>query len=89
MVVDFVGVQVMQAFQVQVIVDVSHSVPDRSYSLGLARAAIGAGVDGLYFEVAEEPGMALCDGRTSMRLDDFCNAMYRLCELAKAVKSYE
>lgn len=85
-VVDFVGIQMMKALGVPVIVDISHSVPDRSYSLGLAMAAIGAGVDGLYVEVHEDPDNALCDGKTSMALDCFCDAAVKLNEMSNRLK---
>ena len=35
----------------------------------LARAAMGAGVDGIFLEVYPEPSEALCDGANSLRLD--------------------
>lgn len=65
---------------VPVVFDVTHSL-QRPGSLGdrtggesdlippLARAAAGAGCDGFFLEVHPEPGKALCDGPSSLRLD--------------------
>lgn len=36
----------------------------------LARAAVAAGVDGIFFEVHKNPEKALCDGANSLYLDD-------------------
>ena len=35
----------------------------------LARAAVAAGVDGIFFEVHRNPEKALCDGANSLYLD--------------------
>lgn len=36
---------------------------------GLARAAVAAGIDGLFFEVHPDPDRALCDGPNSLALE--------------------
>jgi 2-dehydro-3-deoxyphosphooctonate aldolase (KDO 8-P synthase) len=35
----------------------------------LARAAVAAGIDGLFFEVHPDPDRALCDGPNSLALE--------------------
>ncbi len=70
----------LRALGIPVIFDATHSV-QRPGSLGeksggdpelipaLARAAAGAGCDGFFFEVHPDPGKALCDGPSTLRLE--------------------
>jgi chorismate mutase len=50
--------------------DPSHAAGRRDLVAGLARAAWGAGVDGLMIEVHDAPESALCDGPQAMLPDD-------------------
>ncbi len=81
LVVDFRGIPVMRSFGYPVILDATHSVQlpggqgscsggQREFVEPLARAAVAAGVDGLFMEVHPEPDKALCDGPNMLRLDD-------------------
>ncbi len=49
----------------------------------MARAAVAAGVDGVFIEVHKDPECALCDGPNSLPLDD----MRPLLEQLKAIRS--
>jgi 2-dehydro-3-deoxyphosphooctonate aldolase (KDO 8-P synthase) len=80
LVVDMRGLAVMRDFGWPVIFDATHSVQTPgglgSSSGGqpqfigpLARAAVGAGVDGVFVEVHEAPERALSDGPNALRLD--------------------
>lgn len=80
LVVDFRGVPVMQATGHPVIFDATHSVQlpggggdrsggDRTSAPLLARAAVAAGVDGVFMEVHPDPDNALCDGPNSLPLE--------------------
>jgi 2-dehydro-3-deoxyphosphooctonate aldolase (KDO 8-P synthase) len=80
LVVDFRGIGIMQATGCPVIFDATHSVQlpggagsssggQREYAPVLARAAVAAGVDGVFMEVHPDPDHALCDGPNSIRLD--------------------
>jgi 2-dehydro-3-deoxyphosphooctonate aldolase (KDO 8-P synthase) len=80
LVVDMRGVVEMRALGWPVIFDATHSVQlpaaAGSASSGqpqfiepLARAAVAAGVDGIFVEVHEEPARALSDGANALRLD--------------------
>jgi 2-dehydro-3-deoxyphosphooctonate aldolase (KDO 8-P synthase) len=91
LVVDFRGFPIMRSFGYPVIFDVTHSLQlpggqgscsggQREFAEPLARAAVAAGVDGLFMEVHPEPDKALCDGPNMINLDAFLN-------LLKAVKS--
>ena len=72
LVVDMRGLAEMSRLGTPVIFDVSHSVQlpgaagessggERKYAAVLARAAVGAGVAGLFCEVHPDPATALCD----------------------------
>jgi 2-dehydro-3-deoxyphosphooctonate aldolase (KDO 8-P synthase) len=79
LVVDFRGLAVMQGLGWPVIFDATHSVQlpggagkasggQREFVPMMARAAVAAGVDGIFIEVHEDPECALCDGPNSLPL---------------------
>ncbi len=89
LVVDIRGLPVMQKFDCPVIYDATHSVQlpggagnrsggQREFIPHLSRAAVAAGVDGLFMEVHPEPDNALCDGPNSIRLDDIESILRQL-----------
>lgn len=80
LVVDMRSFPIMRSFGYPVVFDATHSVQlpggagsssggNRELVEYLARAAIGAGVDGLFMEVHDNPEEALCDGPNSLYLD--------------------
>lgn len=80
LVVDMRSFPIMRSFGYPVIFDATHSVQlpggagtcsggNREYIEYLMRAAVGAGVDGLFMEVHDNPEEALCDGANSLYLD--------------------
>jgi len=80
LVVDMRGLQIMREFGWPVIFDATHSVQipgglgnasggQPQFIPTLARAAVAAGVDGVFVEVHEEPARALSDGPNALRLD--------------------
>jgi 2-dehydro-3-deoxyphosphooctonate aldolase (KDO 8-P synthase) len=83
----------MRSFGYPIIFDVTHSLQlpgglgsssggQREYAPVLARAAVAAGVDGLFMEVHPAPEKALCDGPNMIRLDE-------LEELLRVVKEID
>ena len=81
LVVDFRGVPIMQSFGYPVVFDATHSVQlpgaqgvcsggDRTFVPVLAKAAMAAGANVLFFEVHPNPDKALCDGPNMIALDD-------------------
>jgi 2-dehydro-3-deoxyphosphooctonate aldolase (KDO 8-P synthase) len=73
LVVDFRGFPIMRSFGYPVIFDVTHSLQlpggegnrsggQREFAAPLARAAVAAGVDGLFIETHPDPNRALSDG---------------------------
>jgi len=89
LVVDFRGFMIMRQTGYPLIFDATHSVQlpggagkssagDREYAPMLARAAVAAGVDGVFMEVHTNPEKALCDGPNSLKLDTIDNLLSRL-----------
>ena len=80
LVVDMRGLAIMRALGYPVIFDATHSVQlpgstgtasggQSEFIEPLARAAVAAGVDGLFVEVHEAPERALSDGPNALRLE--------------------
>ncbi len=80
LVVDMRGLAIMREFGYPVIFDATHSVQipgglghasggESKFIPTLARAAVAAGVDGVFLEVHEAPERALSDGPNALRLD--------------------
>jgi 2-dehydro-3-deoxyphosphooctonate aldolase (KDO 8-P synthase) len=80
LVVDMRGLQIMREFGWPVIFDATHSVQiptgmgnasggQPQFIPTLARAAVAAGVDGVFLEVHEAPDRALSDGANALRLE--------------------
>ena len=100
LVVDMRSLAVMRGFGRPVIFDATHSVQlpggagDASggqpqFIETLSRAAVAAGVDGLFVEVHDEPERALSDGSNALRLDRLAELLRRLRALDSLVKSQE
>ncbi len=81
LVVDFRGLPAIRETICPVVFDATHSVQlpggaghassgDRRFVAPLARAAVAAGVDGVFVEVHPDPDRALSDGPNSLRLAD-------------------
>lgn len=98
LVVDMRGLAAMRAYDCPVIFDCTHSVQlpggqgnasggQREYIPTLARAAIGAGVSGLFMETHPRPDEALCDGPNSWPLARAEELLTALVEIDRAVKS--
>ena len=77
---DFTGLPVMKSFDCPVVFDITHSTQQPAglgtqsggnpqYSPLLARAAVAAGVDGLFLECHPEPTKAKSDAATMLGLD--------------------
>ena len=95
LVVDFRGIAIMQRTGCPVIFDATHSVQlpggqgtssggQREFAPYLARAAIAAGADGVFFEVHPDPDKARCDGPNSLKTD---KEFKRLIEQLKRIRN--
>jgi 2-dehydro-3-deoxyphosphooctonate aldolase (KDO 8-P synthase) len=80
LVADMRSIPVMRAFGVPVVFDATHSVQrpgglghasggDAEFIPTLARAAVAAGADAIFFEVHEDPANALSDGPNALHLE--------------------
>jgi len=58
----------------------------RRFIATLARAAVAAGIDGLFFEVHEDPDRALSDGPNSLPLADLPALLHRLLAIDAAAR---
>ena len=81
LVVDFRSIPIMQSFGYPVVFDATHSVQlpgangvcsggDRRFVPILAKSAMAAGANVLFFEIHPEPDKALCDGPNMVSLND-------------------
>ncbi len=90
LVVDFRSIPIMQSFGYPVVFDATHSVQlpgangtcsggDRRFVPVLAKAAMGAGANALFFEVHPDPDNALCDGPNMLSLDS-AEEVFSVCK---------
>lgn len=97
LVVDFRSFPIIRSFGYPVIFDVTHSLQlpgglgscsggQREFAEPLAKAAIAAGVDGLFMEVHPEPEKALCDGPNMVRLDEIEVLLKKVKAIYEVVK---
>ncbi len=96
LVVDMRSLPIMRGFGCPVIFDATHSVQlpggaggssggQREFIAPLARAAVAAGIDGLFMEVHPDPDKALCDGPNSIPLDAIEALLKQLLRIQEAV----
>jgi 2-dehydro-3-deoxyphosphooctonate aldolase (KDO 8-P synthase) len=97
LVVDMRGLAIMRDTGCPVVFDATHSVQlpggqgtasggAREQISVLARAAVGAGVSGVFMETHPDPDNALCDGPNSWHLHLMPELLDTLCELDRLVK---
>lgn len=81
LVVDFRAFPIMRSLGFPVVFDVTHSLQlpgglgtssggQREFAAPLMRAAVAAGVDGIFFETHPDPDNALCDGPNMIPLNE-------------------
>ncbi len=98
LVVDFRSLPIVRAMGCPVVFDATHSVQlpggagrssggMRAMVPTLARAAVAAGVDGLFMEVYPDPDTAPCDGPNALALDGLEKLLGTLQALDAVVKS--
>ncbi len=64
-----------------IILDPSHAAGERDLIKPLSKAALAVGADGIMVEVHPRPKDALCDGKQSLRFEDFNDLMMDLAPL--------
>ena len=98
LVVDMTSFLEMKKFGYPVVFDATHSVQkpggkgtatggNREYVEPLAKAAIAAGADALFFEVHPEPDNALSDGPNMVKLSDFESMLRRIIKVYDSVQN--
>lgn len=96
LIVDFRGIPEMRAFNVPVIMDVTHSLQQPNQTTGvtggkpalietIAKAAIAVGADGLFIETHPDPANAKSDGANMLQLDLLEGLMERLIKVRQAI----
>lgn len=96
LVVDMTGIVEMKKFGYPVVMDATHSVQkpggggdvtggNREYVEPLAKAAVAAGADALFFEVHPDPDNALSDGPNMVKLDGFEDLLRNVIKVYDAV----
>ncbi|PHX74001.1 MAG: 3-deoxy-8-phosphooctulonate synthase [Chitinophagaceae bacterium] len=96
LVVDYRNIPLMQAHGVPVVMDCTHSLQQPNQSSGItggnpklistiAKAAIAAGVEGLFIETHPDPSKALSDGANMLQLDLLEDLLKQLIRIRKAV----
>jgi 2-dehydro-3-deoxyphosphooctonate aldolase (KDO 8-P synthase) len=96
LVVDYRNIPWMQAFDVPVIMDCTHSLQQPNQTSGvtggnpqmigtIAKAAIATGADGLFIETHPNPTVAKSDGANMLKLDLLENLLEQLVKLRKAI----
>lgn len=97
LVVDMRSLEIMKRYKSLKVFDATHSVQEpggsgsksggkREFVYPLARAAVAIGVDGLFFEVHDNPEEALSDGPNMLFLKDFKEVLSNLMKIDKVVK---
>ncbi len=96
LVVDMRSIPIMRDLGFPVIFDATHSVQlpgggegcssgQREFIPHLARAAVGAGADGVFMEVYPDPDRARCDGPNSMPLEEVNKLLAQLARISEVV----
>jgi len=99
LVVDFRGIPQMKKLGYPVVFDATHSVQlpgGQGYASGgqpefiepLARAAVAAGVDGIFIETHDDPEKALSDGANALPLDQLSGLLARLKQLSLLIRGW-
>lgn len=100
LVVDMRSLVIMREMGYPVIFDATHSVQlpggaggsssgQREYVGALSRAAAATGIDGLFWEVHEDPDKALCDGANSLPLEQVKGLLQQILEFDTIFKKSE
>jgi 2-dehydro-3-deoxyphosphooctonate aldolase (KDO 8-P synthase) len=98
LVVDFRSIPEMQAFDVPVVMDITHSVQQPNQVNGvtggapahihtLAKAAMAVGVNGIFIETHPDPNNAKSDGANMLKLTKLEALLEKLLHIQQAVKN--
>ena len=96
LIVDYRGIPEMQSLGHPVILDVTHSLQQPNQTSGVtggmpqlietvAKAGVAVGVDGLFMETHENPGVAKSDGANMLQLDLLEGLLERLVRVRQSI----
>ena len=96
LVVDYRNIPLMQAHGVPVVMDCTHSLQQPNQTSGItggnpkligtiAKAAVAAGVEGLFIETHPDPSKALSDGANMLQLDLLEDLLKKLLKIRQAI----
>ena len=96
LVVDFRNIPAMKAFEVPVVMDITHSLQQPNQTGGITggkpeligtigKAAIAVGADGIFIETHPRPNEALSDGANMLLLDKLEELLTELVKIRKAI----
>ncbi len=96
MIVDMRGIPTMKAFDVPVVLDITHSLQQPNQSSGvtggkpelietIGKAGIAAGADGVFLETHHDPSVAKSDGANMLKLDYLEALLTKLVRIRKAL----
>jgi 2-dehydro-3-deoxyphosphooctonate aldolase (KDO 8-P synthase) len=96
LVVDYRNIPLMQAHGVPVVMDCTHSLQQPNQTSGItggnpkligtiAKAAVAAGVEGLFIETHPDPSKALSDGANMLQLDLLEDLLKKLLKIREAI----
>ncbi len=99
-VVDYRSFQIIREMGCPVVFDGTHSIQlpgglsdrsggQREFIGTLTRAAVAAGIDGLFLEVHNNPDKALCDGSNSLPLEELDKLIKTAVAVRKTVERYD
>ncbi|WP_167615281.1 3-deoxy-8-phosphooctulonate synthase [Maribellus sediminis] len=99
LVVDYRGIPEMRAFNVPVVLDITHSLQQPNQTSGVtggkpalietvARAGIAVGADGIFIETHPDPSVAKSDGANMLKLDLLEGLMERLVEIRQTINRF-
>jgi 2-dehydro-3-deoxyphosphooctonate aldolase (KDO 8-P synthase) len=100
LVVDMRSFAILKKFGYPVVFDATHSVQlpgGQGHASGgqpefietLARAAVAAGVDGVFLETHDNPKEALSDGANALPINQLAELLSRLKELSELVRKWD
>lgn len=99
LIVDYRGIPIMQAMQVPVVLDCTHSLQQPNQASGvtggnpqmietIARAGIAVGADGLFIETHPDPSKAKSDGANMLHLNLLEPLLEKLVRLREVVNGF-
>ena len=99
LIVDMRGIPAMQNLGYPVVMDITHSLQQPNQTSGvtggqpemietIARAAVAAGVDGLFIETHPNPAIAKSDGANMLALDRLESLLERLARIRETINAF-